>query len=256
MNKTAYTGPFTGDQLNAQPIQKRNANTSRLTLHSMFHTIQGEGPFAGRSAVFVRLTGCNLQCPMCDTEYTANAESVSWRDIVKRVKAMPIQNGGLVVITGGEPLRQPIGLIALCEGLLDAGFLVQIETNGTLPLPGDIEPVTVQTVNLSYCAPGVYVVVSPKTGKVHHTVSDVACAYKYVVSAEFVNEDDGLPITALGHTANPQLARPPHGVPVYVQPCDTNDAEHNYHNAQKVAQIAMRYGYIAQLQMHKLLGLD
>ena len=57
---------------NQQLADKPVLNETGLSLqvNSIFYTIQGEGPFAGRPAIFIRLAGCNLQCPGCDTEYT------------------------------------------------------------------------------------------------------------------------------------------------------------------------------------------
>ena len=58
--------------INIQPIEKRELSVDgSVQVHSIFYTLQGEGPFSGQPAVFVRLAGCNLQCPACDTDYTS-----------------------------------------------------------------------------------------------------------------------------------------------------------------------------------------
>ena len=65
-------------QRNTQPAEKQVKSSGLiLAINSIFYTIQGEGPFAGSPAVFVRLAGCNLQCPMCDTEYTSR-QQMGW----------------------------------------------------------------------------------------------------------------------------------------------------------------------------------
>ncbi len=242
--------------LNTQPITKKAKPffAGHLNVHSMFHTIQGEGPFSGRPAVFIRLAGCNLQCPMCDTEYTDGATVMDINKMVSAVQATPIQDGGLVVITGGEPFRQNIGL--LIAKLLDVKFIVQVETNGTLPPPD----LCGYSFNSQVTNPvhGAYIVCSPKTGKVNKEVISRACCFKYVLDADHMNPDDGLPTMALGHTAHPQLARPPAwwDRPVYLQPADEKSTTQNSRNIAAVVKSSMDFGYTLQLQIHKELGVE
>ncbi|WP_232778666.1 7-carboxy-7-deazaguanine synthase QueE [Carbonactinospora thermoautotrophica] len=102
-------------------------------------TFQGEGPSAGRQAVFVRLSRCNLACSWCDTPYTwdwrrfdpaAEARRIPVREVAAWALNRP---SPLVVITGGEPLLQQPRLIDLVGELREAGRRVEIETNGTIP---------------------------------------------------------------------------------------------------------------------------
>ena len=230
-------------QINIQPISKRDHSPDgSLLVHSIFHTIQGEGPLTGHPAVFVRLAGCNLQCPKCDTEYTEGAQFMSATAVfahVQRLHPGPV----LVVITGGEPLRQNIE--PLCWLLADADYQVQIETNGTLPLP-DFMPSSVM------------IVCSPKTGRVHPRLAPLVNAYKYVASDGMLAMD-GLPTRALDHTAEPYLARPTEGFPrgaVYLQPTDEKDEVKNKRNLQAVISSCMAHGYTLQLQTHKIIGLE
>ena len=117
--------------VNKQPAEKQHLTDFTVEVHSIFDTIQGEGPFAGSPAVFIRLTGCNLQCQFCDTEYTSVREAITPVEALNRVKAAHGDSPrGLVVLTGGEPFRQNIS--PLCAALLHAGYHVQIETNGTM----------------------------------------------------------------------------------------------------------------------------
>jgi 7-carboxy-7-deazaguanine synthase len=105
-----------------------------LRITEIFHSIQGESSHAGRPCVFVRLTGCNLRCRWCDSEYTfTGGEKVELDDVVARVKGYGCN---LVEITGGEPLAQSEAF-TLIERLCDEGLEVLIETSGSI----DITPV-------------------------------------------------------------------------------------------------------------------
>ncbi|HJH76725.1 MAG TPA: 7-carboxy-7-deazaguanine synthase QueE [Prevotellaceae bacterium] len=100
-----------------------------MRVNEIFYSLQGEGYFTGTPAVFVRFSGCNLSCSFCDTEHTSFTE-MSEEDIVREVCAYPAAH---VVITGGEPTMQLTA--SLVDRLHAAGKYVQIETNGTYPLP-------------------------------------------------------------------------------------------------------------------------
>ena len=235
--------------MNLQPIEKRTKSADGLlSLHSIFHTIQGEGPFCGTPSVFVRLAGCNLQCPACDTDYTQGRRAASVQEILDKVQEY--QSSGLVVITGGEPFRQDI--TRLLNVLTDAGFYVQIETNGTL------EPVEYPYSTMPDIRTGVYVVCSPKAGKVHPRINDVACCFKYVIAHDSIHEDDGLPLRALEHRASPYVARPLKNWarPIYLQPMDSKDEELNRLNLQAAIDSCMKFGYILQLQIHKIISME
>lgn len=105
-------------------------------VNEIFYSLQGEGYFTGTPAVFLRLSGCNLDCPFCDTDHTAS-ELLGLAEIVERLTAYPSRH---LVITGGEPSLQADDLLA--DVLHEAGFYIQIETNGTHPLPEAIDWVT------------------------------------------------------------------------------------------------------------------
>jgi 7-carboxy-7-deazaguanine synthase len=105
-----------------------------LRVTEIFHSIQGESSHAGRPCAFVRLTGCNLRCRWCDSEYTfAGGKRMSIEEIVGRVKGYGCN---LVEVTGGEPLAQSDSL-DLIKQLCDEGLEVLIETSGSI----DITPV-------------------------------------------------------------------------------------------------------------------
>lgn len=244
--------------MNIQPIEKRVVSAvKQLDVHSIFYTIQGEGPFCGTPCVFVRLAGCNLACPACDTEYTAGRRAMDARQVVDAVRGLhgaPVTTGRrLVVVTGGEPFRQHLGNLfeALCHG----GFFVQVETNGTLPPPSSLHADAWHYEREPSRRRGVYVVCSPKTPKLDADVLRVACALKYVVGAGRVAAD-GLPLSALGMPNPP--ARPPLGWerPVYVQPLDEQDDELNRHNNRTAVASSMGHGYTLQIQTHKIVGVE
>jgi 7-carboxy-7-deazaguanine synthase len=102
----------------------------------IFKSIQGEGTRAGRPCIFVRLTGCNLRCTWCDTEYAFHGgQKMSVEDVLERVELLnQLSNGQpagvpLVELTGGEPLLQE-EIYPLAEQLLGAGYTVAVETSG------------------------------------------------------------------------------------------------------------------------------
>lgn len=100
-----------------------------LRINEIFYSLQGEGRYTGTPAVFVRMSGCNTKCPFCDTQHLTHTEMTE-DEVVAAVAEYP---GKHVVITGGEPTMQ---LTATLVAKLHAnGCFVQIETNGSLPLP-------------------------------------------------------------------------------------------------------------------------
>jgi 7-carboxy-7-deazaguanine synthase len=105
-----------------------------LRVTEIFFSIQGESSHAGRPCVFVRLTGCNLRCRWCDSEYTfTGGEKKSLDDVIAQVTSYGCN---LVEVTGGEPLAQAEAL-PLISRLCDEGFEVLIETSGSI----DVTPV-------------------------------------------------------------------------------------------------------------------
>ena len=100
-------------------------------VNEIFHSIQGESSWAGLPFVFVRLTGCNLRCRYCDTRY-AYTEGSSWSidAILNQVSRFACRR---VTLTGGEPLLQP-QCPELVSRLLSHGFIVTLETNGSLDI--------------------------------------------------------------------------------------------------------------------------
>ena len=105
-----------------------------MQITEIFKSIQGESSYAGLPCVFVRLTGCNLRCDWCDSEYTFTGGSkMSLEEVHSEVERLS-PNGGLVEVTGGEPMLQERDVIPLMERLLNSGFNVLLETSGERPL--------------------------------------------------------------------------------------------------------------------------
>lgn len=207
-------------------------------------TIQGEGPFTGCRAVFVRLAGCNLQCPGCDTDYTSDRKDMTVSQVLGNIVAVAPAGTKLVVITGGEPFRQNIG--DLCAFLISYGYTVQIETNGSLrPSP-----------NLPS---EVCVVCSPKTARINKQLEKRVDVYKYVMHHDSV-ASDGLPVLALGNDAAKEemVARPlpDYQGDIYLQPMDTKDEQENQLNIKAVTESVLKNGYVLQLQIHKYIGVE
>jgi 7-carboxy-7-deazaguanine synthase len=105
-----------------------------MQITEIYKSLQGESTYAGLPCVFVRLTGCNLRCSWCDTEYSfyGGMKMVPERvfDEVERLTPP----GGLVEITGGEPMLQERELVPLMQRLLNSGYKVLLETSGERPL--------------------------------------------------------------------------------------------------------------------------
>lgn len=237
--------------MNTQPVEKIiTTETEYLSVHSIFPTIQGEGPFVGQPAIFVRLAGCNLQCPQCDTDYTQNRHIMTANEIFSKIEEKDVNDNitpQLVVITGGEPLRQNLNnLITL---LLQTGYRVQIETNGTTD--GGLFYIILRD-------PGFTIVCSPKTGSINKRLIPHITALKYVISHDSVSGGDGLPIKALEHPNSPMLARPPSDFvgTVYVQPADVKEELINQKNLKTAIDSCMTFGYTLGIQMHKLIGME
>jgi 7-carboxy-7-deazaguanine synthase len=115
-----------------------------LRVNEIFYSIQGESSYAGYPCVFVRMSGCNLRCSYCDTCYAyEEGEELEIFEILDRVKTYACP---LVEVTGGEPLvQQETPALILC--LLDAGFKVLMETNGSLDI-GRTDPRCIRIVDM------------------------------------------------------------------------------------------------------------
>jgi 7-carboxy-7-deazaguanine synthase len=102
-----------------------------LKVNEIYFSIQGESSYAGLPCVFVRLTGCNLRCVWCDTEYAFYEGE--WKSLDQIVAETAQFGCKLVELTGGEPLLQKESF-ALVDKLIESGFKVLVETSGSISL--------------------------------------------------------------------------------------------------------------------------
>jgi 7-carboxy-7-deazaguanine synthase len=101
-----------------------------MQITEIYKSLQGESTYAGLPCVFVRLTGCNLRCSWCDTEYSFyGGKKMSPEQVFDEVQDLS-PGGGLVEITGGEPMLQERELVPFMQRLLDSGYKVLLETSG------------------------------------------------------------------------------------------------------------------------------
>jgi 7-carboxy-7-deazaguanine synthase len=210
-----------------RPVIKGDGSV--LQVQEIFETVQGEGVAVGTPSVFIRLGGCNLACSFCDTEF----ESFSDMHVDVVVSTALDFGHKYIVITGGEPLRQPIEV--LCSKLVDAGKTVQLETNGLLyrPLPEEVQ-----------------IVCSPKPTKFgyHKIRPDLLgriTTLKFLVSAHLEWYGD-----------IPDLGQHEYGIETFVQPIDEYDPVKNKKNTDLALALSMQKGYRISLQIHKILGVD
>ena len=197
--------------------------TKRMRVNETFLSLQGEGFFTGTPAFFLRLSGCNLKCPFCDTNHQTYKE-MSEDEIVQEASREKPRH---IVITGGEPALQLTE--SLVDKLHEAGFFVQVETNGTLPLPQSIDWVT--------C--------SPKS--LHLSIQNID-ELKVLYKGEGDNPEhffNSLPQKVSGR-----------GPRLYLQPLDTGDEMRNRIILRDtIAYILQHPKWKLSLQTHKLLGI-
>jgi 7-carboxy-7-deazaguanine synthase len=105
-----------------------------MQITEIYKSLQGESTHAGLPCLFVRLTGCNLRCSWCDSEYAFyGGRKMTPEEVFAEVEQLS-PNGGLVEITGGEPMLQEREVVPLMRQLLEGGYQVLLETSGERPL--------------------------------------------------------------------------------------------------------------------------
>jgi len=215
-----------------------------LRVSEVFRSVQAEGTHTGTPAAFVRLHGCGVRCPWCDTPYTWKlpAKTVAFAELVSAPAESPVvaeaseeeiaawvatQAVGHVVLTGGEPLEQP--LTPLLERLPQ---FVQVETSGTiLPSRDTLALIDWLTVSPKVAMPG--------GRKVHRDMIDLAHEIKMPVG----RTKDLVALMDLLEDARPDT-------PVWLQPLSLSRKA-----TELCIKVAAREGWKVSLQGHKLAGL-
>lgn len=225
------------------PVAPKRDTEITFLVKSIFNTIQGEGPYAGHPATFIRLGGCNLRCAFCDTDFTTDLKEMPADEVCLRVTRIDRRLNRLIVITGGEPMLQNLALlITAISKLLPYVTIVQIETAGTVWPPGLIR-------NVAAYSPRVDIVVSPKTPKVNKVVSEMAQHWKYLIDTNDKHDPiNGVPM----HLAQPGRS----DAVIYFQPMDVLDPIRNGANVTLTKELCLEYGHRISLQQHKLLGVE
>lgn len=231
-------------------ITKPLAPDANFRVHSIFYTIQGEGPWAGRPTIFVRFTGCNLRCFWCDTEFETGKDYTPG-ELLHELRGYADKYGCTsFVLTGGEPFIQPLGRLF---AQAPRSWMWQAETAGTV-WPAGIDDAVADGALMLVC--------SPKTGKLHEKIVKHCGFYKYIVDPSCLMADDGLPMqstqkrgVALTIARPPLYCLPSRRTVVYVQPRDDQEPQANARNLQAAVEIAMKYGYRLSVQVHKIAGL-
>ena len=120
-----------------------STDSSSLPVVETFHSLQGEGIHAGRSAFFIRLGGCSVGCSWCDTKHSWPKEvhpQQSLEALQQEARNAVVEGAAFVVITGGEPLEHHLG--PLCEALQPSGVPLHLETSGVGELTGSFAWIT------------------------------------------------------------------------------------------------------------------
>ena len=208
-------------------------------VNDIFCSLQGEGFWTGTPMVFVRLSGCNLRCPFCDTDHSAYREMTAEEivaEVIRKDKEVNQNNPwwddcGRVCITGGEPLLQ-LGN-DLINALHRADYNIHVETNGTRPVPEMIDWVTLSPKE---DVPGLV-----GNGKV---VLEKADEVKLVYGGT-------LPEERLEYWSD--FSAPWH----FLQPCDTGDPVKNEAVLRDTIAYVQQRGPVwrLSLQIHKILNI-
>ena len=198
-------------------------NNPILRVVEIFHSIQGEGANTGRSAVFIRLAGCNKQCDFCDTDFNSFS-SLSVSEVATQVATYSCDT---IIWTGGEPTLQ------LTEKILShfTAYFNCIETNGSNPIPKGIDYIS--------CSPKAPVSLLKKT----------------------LPEVDEIRIACDTHTVIPALSELPKAKHYFLSPIFEGDKENKNQFSRKnlnkcLREIHANNRWRLSVQLHKFLNIE
>ena len=193
------------------------------SINEIFYSLQGEGYYTGRPAVFIRFAGCNLRCPFCDTDFS-KGRAMTATEIAKAVRILHTNPRPFIVLTGGEPTLQVDG--ELLSALRELSATIAMETNGTRPVPDGID----------------FVTCSPKCDFVNdYPVIPRANEVKVVYDGEHLPDKWIERIVADYY---------------YLQPCDTGDPEKNRAIQQETVAYCLQHPrWRLSLQTQKILNV-
>lgn len=192
-------------------------------INEIFYSLQGEGFYTGTPSIFIRFSGCNLRCPFCDTEHQTH-QLMSEEEILATIHPFPARQ---VVLTGGEPSLFVTS--EFIDQLHAAGYYVTIETNGTHPVPANLDWVTLSPKNA-------YLPASSAAQPLLRHCDELKVVY------------DGRPIPQYSQIESRHR---------YLQPCDTGNATENARLTAEAIQYCLAHPeWSLSLQIHKLLHIQ
>lgn len=209
--------------------------TESLKIHKIYPGFKGDAPFIGMPVVILSLGGCNLACNFCDIDfdnYTTIAEAEIIASVINASKNEQNQVvRQTIFITGGEPLVQPINEI--CTKLLDMGYNIIVETNGTIyrELDNRIKVcVSPKAVNNEYLP-------------IRDDIIRRAVAIKFLIS-----------MNRLPYNQVPDVGQFRYNIDVFLQPMDEINILNNLNNLKYCLDICNKFGYNYSIQTQKIIG--
>jgi organic radical activating enzyme len=139
---------------NSSPLFGALETFDALPIVETFHSIQGEGFWTGTNAFFIRLAGCDVGCPWCDTKQSWSARHHPQRLLTELVAEAVAAQPKIVIVTGGEPLMH--NLDPLTQALHTAGLTIHLETSGSHPWSGEFDWVTFSPKPFKQPNPSIY----------------------------------------------------------------------------------------------------
>lgn len=197
-------------------------------INEIFYSLQGEGHHTGYPSVFIRFSGCNLECPFCDTHHKQGIY-MSDDDIIRAVN---LYKADWIILTGGEPALfiDDKFVVSLKKA---TGKKVAIETNGTCPLPPSLD----------------WVCISPKEG--------ISGAEPMQTEIKAAHADE-LKVVDMGQPLDPYFSLPcvDSKTLMYLQPCYVPDNKKYEENRIKtVGRILSDPRWTLSVQLHRFLGI-